>query len=333
MRVSVPAIGRRNRGGRSIGAASSSIRVRTLHARVKLLTAGLVTIAVIASAASVYFVFNAYLQGNVDRQLERTAEAIADTVNYGGVTPVLGLAAGVDTSVIQAVGLVTTEGALVTATPGLPPFSTSSDAIKSMAQDASVPTINTLDAYRVLATPSVAGQTLIVAQSLGPTRSVLKRLAVVLAALGAAGIALGYAAGDAVARTGLRPVSRLTAATQRVAANDDLTPIPVTGDDELASLAVSFNRMLGTLSESRARQRRLITDAGQDLLAPLTALRTNIELLMSMDSSSGEVSETEVVNLRSEISDQMMELTVLVGELVDRARVDEGASGRRDSLP
>ncbi|MGE2844640.1 hypothetical protein ACQGFI_15180 [Rhodococcus sp. 2.95] len=78
--------------------------MRTLHARVKLLTAGLVAIAVIVSASAVYIVFNAYLQGNVDRQLERTSDAITDTVNFGGVTPVLGLTAGADTAVIQAVG-------------------------------------------------------------------------------------------------------------------------------------------------------------------------------------------------------------------------------------
>lgn len=324
MKVSVPALGRRQH---------STIRVRTLHARVKLLTAGLVAIAVIASATSVYVVFNAYLQGNVDRQLERTAEAITDTVNFGGSTPVLGLTTGADTAVIQAVGLVTTDGALVTATPGLPPFSTSSDQIKAIARAATDTTIETVDSYRLLVSKSVAGQTLVVAQSLGPTRSVLKRLAVVLAALGAAGIALAYAAGDAVARTGLRPVARLNAATHRVAATDDLTPIPVSGDDELASLTVSFNRMLGTLSESRARQRRLITDAGQDLLAPLTALRTNIELLMSLDSVSGAVADEEVGILRDEIAHQMMELTDLVGELVDRARVSESALGNRDFIP
>jgi len=106
----------------------------------------------------------------------------------------------------------------------------------------------------------------------------------------------------------------------------------VTGDDELASLTVSFNRMLGTLSESRARQRSLITEAGQDLLAPLTALRTNIELLMSFDTKSGAISEADAAQLREEITDQMMELTLLVGELVDRARVDESTLGRGDSL-
>lgn len=314
MRVSVPGIGRR---------PSPGIRVRTLHARVKLLTAGLVAIAVIVSASAVYVVFNAYLQGNVDQQLERTSEAISDTVNFGGVTPVLGLTAGADTAVMQAVGLLTTDGSLVTATPGLPPFSTSADVIKSIAAGTSSQTISTVDAYRILVTPSVAGQTLVVAQSLEPTRSVLKRLAVVLAALGAAGVALAYAAGDAVARTGLRPISRLTAATRRVAETDDLAPIPVTGDDELASLTVSFNRMLGTLSESRTRQRTLVTEAGHDLLAPLTALRTNIELLMSLDPESNTMSEVDAAQLRTAITDQMTELALLVGELVDRARVDE----------
>ncbi|MGC0364145.1 two-component system sensor histidine kinase MprB [Rhodococcus sp. 27YEA15] len=316
MRVPVPGLRRRK---------AAAIAVRSLHARVKLLTAGLVAVAVIVSASAVYVVFNAYLQGNVDRQLERTAQAITDTANLGGQTPVLGLTAGADTAVIQAVGLVTGDGALVTATPGLPPFSTGASAIITLAESISSPTIETVDAYRVLVTPSVAGQTLVVAQSLSSTRSVIKRLAVVLAALGAAGIALAYAAGDAVARTGLRPISRLTAATRRVAETDDLAPIPISGDDELASLTVSFNKMLGTLSESRDRQRALVTEAGHDLLAPLTALRTNIELLMSLDPRTGTSANAELAHLPREITEQMTELTVLVGDLVDRARVDEGA--------
>lgn len=144
MRVSVPGMSRRKPSG---------IHVRTLHARVKLLTAGLVAIAVIVSASAVYIVFNAYLQGNVDRQLERTSDAITDTVNFGGVTPVLGLTAGADTAVIQAVGLLTADGALVTATPGLPPFSTSADAIRSIADGNSSQTIATVDAYRILVEP------------------------------------------------------------------------------------------------------------------------------------------------------------------------------------
>ena len=61
-------------------------------------------------------------------------------------------------------------------------------------------------------------------------------------------------------------------------------------------------------------------------------LPTNIELLMSFDTKSGAISEADATQLREEITDQMMELTLLVGELVDRARVDESTLGRGDSL-
>jgi two-component system sensor histidine kinase MprB len=55
-------------------------------------------------------------------------------------------------------------------------------------------------------------------------------------------------------------------------------------------------------------------------------------LLMSFDTKSGAISEADATQLREEITDQMMELTLLVGELVDRARVDESTLGRGDSL-
>ena len=72
-------------------------------------------------------------------------------------------------------------------------------------------------------------------------------------------------AGTTVGRTGLRPIARLTAATERVARTDDLTPMPVTGNDELARLTESFNTMLRALAESRERQSRLVADAGHEL--------------------------------------------------------------------
>ena len=53
---------------------------------------------------------------------------------------------------------------------------------------------------------------------------------------------------------------------------------------------------------------------------------------MSFDTKSGAISEADATQLREEITDQMLELTLLVGELVDRARVDESTLGRGDSL-
>ena len=66
---------------------------------------------------------------------------------------------------------------------------------------------------------------------------------------------------------------------------EDLTPLPVEGDDEIARLATAFNGMLAALSASRDRQRRLVADAGHELRTPLTSLRTNLDLLLQSDAA------------------------------------------------
>ena len=70
---------------------------------------------------------------------------------------------------------------------------------------------------------------------------------------------------------------------ERIARTEDLTPLPVEGDDEVARLATAFNQMLTSLAASRDRQRRLVADAGHELRTPLTSLRTNIDLLTQAD--------------------------------------------------
>src|SRR5690606_30423626 len=98
------------------------------------------------------------------------------------------------------------------------------------------------------------------------------------------GIALAAWAGASIARTGLRPVERLTSAAEHVAETGELDPIEVRGDDELARLAHAFNSMLLALDDARARERQLVADAGHELRTPLTSLRTNLDLLAQSDA-------------------------------------------------
>lgn len=49
---------------------------------------------------------------------------------------------------------------------------------------------------------------------------------------------------------------------------EDLTPIQVHSHDELGDLAVSFNNMLSSLSNSRERQKQLIADASHEPRTP-----------------------------------------------------------------
>ena len=153
----------------------------------------------------------------------------------------------------------------------------------------------------------------------------MTKLKWVLLAVGGIGVVIAAIAGGMVARTGLRPVGRLTEAAERVARTDDLRPIPVFGSDELARLTETFNTMLRALTESRERQARLVADAGHELRTPLTSLRTNVELLMaSMQPGAPPLPEGEMAELRTDVIAQIEELSTLVGDLVDLTREDAG---------
>ena len=163
------------------------------------------------------------------------------------------------------------------------------------------------------------------AESTADTQQTLSRLTLVSLLVGIAGIAVAGSAGITVARAGLRPVDRLTEATEYVARTGDLRPIEVEGTDELARLAASFNAMLTALSRSQEHQRRLIADAGHELRTPLTSMRTNIDLLAQVFGSSdagavAKISDADRAELITDVRAQMEELSILVGDLVELSR-------------
>ncbi|HEY3611036.1 MAG TPA: HAMP domain-containing sensor histidine kinase [Pseudonocardiaceae bacterium] len=196
---------------------------------------------------------------------------------------------------------------------------------KSVAAGAALSSSRAADGYEVVAVPYVRlpGTALVASEPFTDDDAVLKSLSLVLILISAAGVVVAALAGTAVARGGLRPVQRLTEATERVAKTGDLRPMPVSGDDELARLTTSFNAMLGGLAESREQQRRLVADAGHELRTPLTSLRTNLELLIeSSKPGSPTLSEQDTAELYTDVRGQVDELTTLIGDLVELARQD-----------
>ncbi len=176
--------------------------------------------------------------------------------------------------------------------------------------------------FRVVAVQSAPGEALVMAQSMESIERALDRLQLILLLTSAAGVALAGLAGWGVATNGLRPVRRLTAATERVARTSDLRPIPVTGTgtDELARLTTSFNAMLTALDASQVQQRQLVADAGHELRTPLTSLRTNIELMGQATADGRTLSDAQRTEIMHDVRAQLEELTTLVGDLVELAR-------------
>ena len=118
------------------------------------------------------------------------------------------------------------------------------------------------------------------------------------------------------ANTVLRPVRALAGAVRAVTATRDLDRrIPVSGRDELATLAADFNAMLGALDESQRAQQQLIADASHELRTPLAAHRANIELLARPDLPAELRQRVLGAAVRG-----IEELSTLVADLIQAAR-------------
>lgn len=306
-------------------------RTVSLRWRVTLLAASVVAIAVAVTSIAAYAMVARALYNAVDAQLR----ARSATMISGDIDNMAFQSLGVATLFSNDIGVAliypfsvstqeaTEPGSLpvyMPPQPTKPPIGTEEIEV---AEGERASSLRTYNSQRVLARRMDSGVTLVISQRLEPTREVLDRLAWLLFVVGGCGVVLAAAAGTAVGRTGLRPIARLTAATERIARTDDLTPIPVTGDDELARLTESFNTMLRALAESRERQRRLVADAGHELRTPLTSLRTNMELLIaSSRPDAPSIPDEDMAELRSDVMAQIEELSNLVGDLVDLARED-----------
>ncbi len=183
---------------------------------------------------------------------------------------------------------------------------------------------------RVL-TDGIGGRgAVLVARPLGEVNSELSKLLLILAIVGAAGIALAAALGAVVARVALAPISRFTARTEtliaRSAPQDTDAPegvaldlsqrLEVKGRDELGRLAESFNRTLDALERSIGSQRQLVADAGHELRTPIASLRANIQVL----GEAERLPEADREALRQDIVSELDELTALVGDVVELAR-------------
>ena len=175
---------------------------------------------------------------------------------------------------------------------------------------------------RIYAIHDPSGATLVLAHSLDSTNAVLRSLGGVLFVISAIGVFFAAAAGITVATAGLRQVARLRRAADRITETDELRPIPVHGQDELARFTRSFNEMLAALQASRTKQAELVADAGHELKTPLTSLRTNVELLMMASRSGAVISAKDREELEADVIAQIEELSTLVGDLVDLARED-----------
>ena len=289
---------------------------RSLASRLILLTTIAVGLAIAFVALGAFWTAKMQMQSTLDESLVNRANRAAEAgITIQAKVPSWALGAA-DVRILY----ITPDGThtfdqFPALRLGEPEFGVASGAreqsVRTLVDDNGEP-------YRVVAVPAqVPGQALVLAQSLEPQRRTLAKLSTVMLRVGLAGVVGAGAAGWAVARNGLRPVRRLTSSVEDIARTEDLRPLPVEGDDEIARLATAFNHMLAALAASRDRQRQLVADAGHELRTPLTSLRTNLDLLAQAGADLPEQARAELLD---DVRAQIAELTTLIGDLVELAR-------------
>jgi two-component system sensor histidine kinase MprB len=300
-------------------------------ARLALVAAAAVALAILTASFVIYFVVRDQLRATVDDSLKATAGQLRsspphDFAHFGVPAGEVG-GATVYPQVVDASGKVypTSSNSEIRLPVNSAVIAVARGERGAFFKDAEVDGTH----FRVLTFPylfrsptfpSEIRGAVQAARSLNEVDQSLGRIKKLLILIAGGGIAIAAALGLAVARAALAPVRRLTAATENVTETGDLSDrIEVGGHDELSRLAASFNAMLGTLQESSRAQRQLVADASHELRTPLTSLRTNIEVL----ASERKLPPGERERLLTDVVDQLGEMTTLISELIELARGEQ----------
>ena len=122
-------------------------------------------------------------------------------------------------------------------------------------------------------------------------------------------------------------IQRLDQAAKEIQAGNLSVRIPVSGNDEVARLARTFNQMAAQLQESDAKQhdldilrRDLIAWAGHDLRTPLAGVRVLVEALADGIIDDPDTSRRYLQQARKQIN----HLSLLIDDLFQVSQLDAG---------
>ncbi len=121
-----------------------------------------------------------------------------------------------------------------------------------------------------------------------------------------------------ISRRIVAPVQTLNTASQHIADGQYNKRVDVTGSDELAQLATSFNQMASQLEEVENKRRQLIGDVTHELRTPLTSIKGYMEGLV--DGVLPATPETY-----DQIHNEASRLARLVDDLQELSRVEANA--------
>jgi two-component system sensor histidine kinase MprB len=294
----------------------------SFRARLALVAAAAVALAVVVASGVVYFVVKDELYSSVDASLRSSMEHIEHRApfEFADGPPQPGVFGGYPQAVRQ-------DGATCCGNLKLPVTQHDLEVARGSSHTYYADAHVAGNHVRIITFPYQPSFAVQIAKPLDDTDRSLARIRWLLILIATGGTLIAGGLGLIVSRAALTPVRRLTQATETVTETGDLSErIEVDGKDELSRLASSFNTMLGALEESTRARSQLVADASHELRTPLTSLRTNIEVL----ASDRELPAGERERLLSDVVEQLGEMTTLISELMELARGEEHAGRPED---
>jgi len=135
----------------------------------------------------------------------------------------------------------------------------------------------------------------------------------------------------------LRPVSRVTGAAERVLASRDMSQrVAHRGPpDEIGRLAATFNAMLAeldaayeSLGRSNVRLRQFLADCAHELRAPLTLLRSNVDLIAKVGETDPQFRTQALADIRAAAE----RMARMITQLLILARADSGTPMQQEPV-
>jgi two-component system OmpR family sensor kinase len=188
----------------------------------------------------------------------------------------------------------------------------------------------------VASTPTLAGQTTILAIPFTAVDATLDQLLLVEGLVIAAVLAALGAAAWWTVRLGLRPLDRIGETAGAIAAGDLSRRVePAEPRTEVGRLGLALNAMLARLEQafaerraSEERLRRFLADASHELRTPLASIRGYAELFRIGAAREGP----EMEKAMSRIENESARMGILVEDLLALARLDEVRDVHREPV-
>lgn len=149
-----------------------------------------------------------------------------------------------------------------------------------------------------------------------PVQLELRRLALLLAGIGAGVLAIGLVGGWLVSLRAVKPIRAITEVAQEISASNLSRRIQAGQvQSELGSLATVLNEMFARLDAAFQHQVRFTADASHELRTPLSVIHTHVQLALSRPRSADEYRKTLEACLRASgrMKDLVDSLLLLAG--------------------